>query len=174
MPLLRCPESAVQVFAGGLPRELDIPTLCRAWFPWGMSVADVEFTADWATEPTGSTLPRGTGRRTAVVKANAGAPNGEGTLTIGVKGGTTTGTVKVQVIGGTDEEAPLPPPRLRPMAIAGLQEGGRRPSTSRHASTARSKARVLDRRRVGHGRQNVTASHSGCLLTVTAGKARRV
>ena len=173
VPLLRCPESAVQVFAGGLPRELDIPTLCRAWFPQGMSVADVEFTADWATEPTGVDLSlEGTGRRTAVVKANAGAPNGEGTLTIGVKGGTTTGTVKVQVIGGTDEEAPLPPPRLRPMAIAGLQEGQSQTlDVAAYLDSPLEKpACSIDAESVTAG-QNVTASHSGCLLTVTAGKA---
>ena len=79
--------------------------------------------------------------------------------------------MKVQVIGGTDEEAPLPP-RLRPMAIAGLQEGQSQTlDVAAYLDSPLEKpACSIDAESVTAG-QNVTASHSGCLLTVTAGKA---
>jgi hypothetical protein len=179
VPLLRCPVSAIELYAGGLARELDIPTLCRAWLPQGMTLEDVEFTASWEKEPSDvDLLLGGTGRRTASLSASAGAPSGEGVLTIGVKGSDTTGKVAVRVIGvtktadGTKVETPMPPPRLRPMAIAGLKEGDSQTvDVAAYLDSPLAKPECSIQAAALTSGQNVQVSTSGCKVTVTAGKA---
>ena len=174
VPLLRCPSSAITLNAGGLSRQLDIPTLCRAWFPQGMSLDDVTFTATWAKEPSGVDLEhQGTGERLAVLTAGSGAPSGEGLLSIGVQGSTTKGEVRVIVVGGAPgEPAPIPPPRLRPMSIAGLQEGQSQTIdiASYLDSPLASPQCSVSAALVSSGTA-LTATHSGCQVTVSAGKA---
>ena len=178
VPLLRCPTTSITLYAGGLGRELDIPTLCRAWLPQGMTLDDVEFTASWSKEPSGVDLQLGgTGKRTAALSASAGAPSGEGVLTIGVKGGQTKGEVTVKFIGvtttdGAKVETPMPPPRLRPMSIAGLKEGDSQTVdvAAYLDSPLAEPACAVEAASVTAG-QNVTVSTSGCKVTVTAGKA---
>ena len=171
VPLLRCPTSAITLNAGGLERQLDIPTLCRAWLPQGMTMDEVTFTASWKSEPAGVDLSlQGDGDRLAVLSAGTRAPSGEGVLTVGVQGGTTSGEVRVIVVGGT--EAPIPPPRLRPMSIAGLREGE---SQTIDVASALDSPLANPQCAVGAAMVSsgtaLTATHSGCQVTVTAGKA---
>ncbi len=106
VPLLRCPTTAVTVLAGGLPRALDIPTLCRAWLPVGMSMDDVAFTSDWEREAADVELKRdGTGDRVVTLSAGSGARSGKGTLKVGVKGSDITGIVNVTVLGDPSGQA---------------------------------------------------------------------
>jgi hypothetical protein len=183
IPLLRCPSYTVSLNAGGLPRTVDIPTLCHAWLPVGMTLDDVVFESDWKTEPKGVALTRrGTGNRMAELEADDRAPSSvNGRLVVKARGGPES-AISVSVLGidGGQVDAdgqPLPtlgPPRLRPFAISGLEAGSSRtidlnayldspletPKCSITAATAPA----------GSG---LTVTRSGCDLTVAAAASAR-
>jgi hypothetical protein len=178
VPLLRCPGSAVTVLAGGLPRTLDIPTLCRAWLPVGMTMEDVRFTSDWEQQAQDVDLTRnGTGSRVVTLSAGDAARSGKGVLRIGVEGSDVTGKVNVTVVGKpsdqasvTDPMANMPPPRLRPIAINGLQEGESQQVDVRSYldSPLRDARCSVDAASVTSG-TSLTVTRNGCTITVAAG-----
>ena len=132
IPLLRCPRYSVRLNAGGLSRSIDIPTLCHAWVPVGMTLDDVTFESSWRTEARGVRLTRsGTGDRTVELRADDNAPSSvDGRLVVKARGGPES-LIAVSVLGvdGGAVDAngnPLPtlgPPRLRPFSVTGLQAG---------------------------------------------------
>ncbi|MFC7485549.1 fibronectin type III domain-containing protein [Knoellia pratensis] len=177
VPLLRCPTTAVTVLAGGLPRAIDIPTLCRAWLPVGMSMDEVAFTSDWEREAADVELKRdGTGERVVTLSAGSGARSGKGVLRVGVAGSDVTAAVNVTVLGNsqqasaTDPLANMPPPRLRPITINGLQEGESQQVDLRSYldSPLKDAKCSVDAASVTSGR-SLTVSRSGCSITVSAG-----
>lgn len=178
VPLLRCPATAITVLAGGLSRALDIPTLCRAWLPVGMSMEDIAFTADWEREANDVELKRsGTGERTVTLSAGSGARSGKGVLRIGVKGSAVVGKVNVTVVGKpaeqaavTDPMANMPPPRLRPITVNGLQEGESQQVDIRSYldSPLKDAKCSVDAASVTSG-HSLTVTRSGCSITVSAG-----
>ena len=178
VPLLRCPTTAVTVLAGGLPRAVDLPTLCRVWLPVGMSMDEVAFTSDWEREAADVELKRdGTGDRVVTLSAGSGARSGKGALKVGVKGSDLTGIVNVTVLGDpsgqasvTDPLANMPPPRLRPITINGLQEGESQQVDIRSYldSPLKDAKCSVNGALVTSGR-SLTVTRSGCSITVSAG-----
>ena len=180
VPLLRCPTSAVSLLAGGLARTLDIPTLCRAWLPIGLTMDDVEFTTSWEREADDVRLEQtGAGRRTVTLSAGSGARSGEGVLRIGAKGSDVTAPVKVTVVGAPTQQqastdgvdATLPPARLRPIAVNGLREGDSQQVDIRSYldSPLRDASCTLTAANVTSG-EGLSVSRDGCVLTVSAGE----
>ncbi|WP_082569705.1 fibronectin type III domain-containing protein [Knoellia sp. Soil729] len=181
VPLLRCPASAVTVLAGGLARTLDIPTLCRAWLPVGMTMEDVTFTSDWEQDAPDADLRRsGTGSRVVTLSAGDRARSGKGVLRIGVRGSDVTGKVNVTVVGKpsesdqasvTDPMANMPPPRLRPITINGLKEGeSQQVDVRSYLDSPLQDARCsVDAASVTSG-TSLTVTRSGCTVTVAAGE----
>ncbi|CAN7258691.1 Ig-like domain-containing protein [Knoellia sp. LjRoot47] len=178
-PLLRCPSSAVTVLAGGLPRALDLPTLCRAWLPVGMTMDEVAFTSDWEQEPSDVRLERsGEGERIVTLSAGSGARSGKGVLRIGTRGSDVSAKVNVTVVGDpsqqqaglTDPLANMPPPRLRPISINGLQEGESQQVDIRsYLDSPLQDAKCnVDAASVTSG-TSLSVTSNGCSITVAAG-----
>ncbi len=167
VPLLRCPDGAVTVLAGGLERSLDIPTLCHAWLPVGLTMDLVEFETRWETEADASFRAEGPGNRRVTLSAERDATTSTGRLAVSSRGMAAPSGINVRVIGG-EAQAPA---RLRPISVTGLEEGQSRQvdvsayldSPLREPSCAITEARVES----GTG---LTASSSGCTLTLTAGE----
>ena len=88
VPLLRCPDYAVTLNAAGRPRDIDIPTLCHAWLPPGMTLDDVAFETRWEPEPDGVELRQsGAGQRTVTVRAARDAPtSSDGRIRVQARG----------------------------------------------------------------------------------------
>ena len=168
VPLLRCPDAAVRVVAGGLPRVVDIPTLCHAWLPVGMSLDDVRFDTRWETEPEASLAVEGPGGRRLTLSAELGAKSSRGRLAVTTEGLEQPVTINVDVVG-TGEGA-LPPPRLRPISVSGLEEGQSRTVDVRGYldSPLAQPACSITNTRVESG-SGLTATASGCRLTLTVG-----
>ena len=178
-PLLRCPASAVTVLAGGLPRALDLPTLCRTWLPVGMTMDEVAFTSSWESEPQDVRLERtGEGDRVVTLSAGSNARSGKGVLTVGTRGSDVTAKVNVTVVGDpnqqqasiTDPLATMPPPRLRPISINGLREGESQQVDIRSYldSPLQDVKCSVDAASVTSG-TSLTVTRSGCSITVAAG-----
>jgi len=178
IPLLRCPSYSVRLNAGGLPRSIDIPTLCHAWVPVGMTLDDVVFESSWKTEAKGVQLTRsGTGDRTVELRADDRAPSSvDGRLSVRARGGPES-LVAVSVLGidggqvdaNGEPLASLGPPRLRPFQVTGLRAGssatvdlrGYLESPLENPQCAISAAAPTS----GAG---LSTSYSGCTLTVKA------
>ncbi|KGN31178.1 fibronectin-binding protein [Knoellia sinensis KCTC 19936] len=172
-PQLRCPSTAVTVLAGGLPRELDLPTLCRVWLPVGLTMEEVAFTTEWEGKAADVALEQsGEGQRIVSLKAAAGARSGTGVLKVGARGSDITSKVNVSVLGGTAEQglADLAPPRLRPMSINGLKEGDSQQVDLRSYldSPLENPTCSVDAASVTAG-QGLSVTRSGCTITVAAG-----
>ena len=185
VPLLRCPDYAVTVNAAGRARDIDIPTLCHAWVPPGMTLDDVAFDAKWEPEPRGVDLRQsGAGQRLVTVKAGADAPNStNGRIRIQARGADEVSHVKVRVVGlesqaqaasanGTDnrdDPQSVAPPRMRPFTVTGLKAGSSQTVDLRGYldSPLDKPACSIDSAAVTSGK-GLTVSRSGCNLTVTA------
>ncbi|NNM48065.1 Ig-like domain-containing protein [Knoellia koreensis] len=181
IPLLRCPNYSVKLNAGGLARKIDIPTLCHAWVPIGMTLDDVVFESDWKTEADGVDLTRtGAGNRTVELKAGEKAPSStNGRLAVKARGGPES-IVSVTVLGADDGAvdtgnnlATLGPPRLRPFTVTGLNAGSSTTIDLRgylDSPLESPKCAIASAAATGAG---LSATFSGCTLTVTAtGEAR--
>lgn len=185
IPLLRCPDYAVSLNAGGLARTVDIPTLCHAWVPIGMTLDDVAFESSWRPEPKGVDLSRsGAGDRTIGLKARKDAPSSiDGRLVVKARGGPES-VVRVSVIGlaegtvGTDANGNpltnLGPPRLRPFSIAGLKAGSSQTISLRsYLDSPLEKPECSISSATVPAGSGLTVSYSGCDLTVTAAATAR-
>ncbi|MBM6544933.1 fibronectin type III domain-containing protein [Janibacter sp. YIM B02568] len=201
VPLLRCPVGFdVQLFAGGRARDIDIPSLCHAWVPIGTSLADAQFEARWDDEPRGvRTEQTGDGGRRVIMQAERSAPGATSILVVRAKGAPEAeqGSIGVQVIpiepepdrvrGGDEEneddedqaqaderdepEPHVPLPRLRPVAIQGLQEGDSQTIDLRGylESPLEAPECSIESADVESG-DGLSATASGCELTVAAGE----
>ncbi|WP_377642059.1 Ig-like domain-containing protein [Oryzobacter terrae] len=183
VPLLRCPEGAVTVIAGGLDRVVDIPTFCHAWYPVGTTLDDVEFTTRWETEADARLTADGRGNRRLTLHADDSARTTLGRLSVSSEGMPVPSGIAVQVIGkdaaglklmgqaGQGAGAsPVPPPRLRPISVTGLKEGESRTVdvASYLDSPLADPACTITAARVEKG-TGLTTSTSGCRLTLTVG-----
>ena len=116
------------MLAGGLDRVIDIPTFCHAWLPVGMTFDDVRFETAWQTEADAALSTDGPGGRRVTLHADAGATSSRGRLAVRTEGLAQPVTIGVNVVGANDADGAsatgaLPPPRLRPIAVSGLEEG---------------------------------------------------
>ncbi|GAB3441340.1 Ig-like domain-containing protein [Phycicoccus ginsengisoli] len=136
VPLLRCPDFAVTLNAAGRPRDIDIPTLCHAWVPPGMSFDDVQFETRWDPESRGVDLRRsGTGQRLVTIQAGSDAPSStNGRIRIQARGADEVSYVRVHVVGldrqgqttavdASGKPQTVAPPRMRPFTVTGLKAG---------------------------------------------------
>lgn len=183
IPLLRCPNYTVNLSAGGRARTLDIPTLCHAWLPVGMTLDDVVFESGWKPEPEGVELRKsGVGDRTVELKAGDRAPSSiNGRLVVKARGGPES-VVAVSVLGidGGQVDAngnPLPslgPPRLRPFSVSGLEAGSSRTINLRAYldSPLENPGCTISAAAVPGG-SGLLVSRSGCDLTLTAAASAR-
>ncbi|KQX61896.1 fibronectin type III domain-containing protein [Angustibacter sp. Root456] len=174
-PLLRCPAYTVTVIARGPARTLDVPRLCHAWLPQGLSLDDVRFTARWKTAPRKVDLTQtGAGGRSVVLKAHDDAPDGQNAvLQVGVDGSKEQFDIGVKVIGiGPDGQisAAVPPPSLRPVDLGAIEPGASRTVDLRPylSSPLANPACTITGTRPLSG-NGVSATGSGCRLTVRAG-----
>jgi len=170
VPVLRCPDHEVQLVADGPARSFDIPRLCHAWVPTGMDAGNAQYEAGWSPAVDRVDLTQtGAGGRQVVLRAQAGAQEGAtGAVSVKAKGGAETYKVKVRVVS-----AP-PAATLRPVRIEGLIAG-----TSRTVNLAQyldspltAPKCVIGQSQVASG-TGVTASASGCQLTVSASDKAR-
>ncbi|QKE84546.1 Ig-like domain-containing protein [Arthrobacter sp. NEB 688] len=184
VPLLRCPDGAVTVTAGGLDRTVDIPTVCHAWLPVGMTFDDVEFSARWREEPDADLRVDGDGNRRLTLHADTGARSSEGAIEVSAPGLREPSTIAVRVIGreatagadgadGADGKAPddpLPPARVRPVTVDGLEAGQSRTVDLRPYldSPLPQPQCTVTAAAVEQG-TGLTVSRSGCSVTLTAG-----
>ncbi|GIL34755.1 Ig-like domain-containing protein [Phycicoccus sp. DTK01] len=166
VPLLRCPDGAVTVTAGGLDRTVDIPTVCHAWLPVGMTFDDIDFEARWQTEADADLEVDGQGNRRLTLHADADAQTSTGKVEISSRGMTQPSTLTVRVVGA-DAQGPA---RLRPISVSGLEEGQSRTvdvsgylDSPLFAPTCEIVSATVES---GSG---ITASSDGCSLTLTAG-----
>jgi hypothetical protein len=189
---------SIPLVAGEEGKTLDVPTLCNAWTPVGLSIDKVRFTAEWEREPRGVTVRRsGTGDRTLTLSADSSAPSATGVLTIGVDGSGQRARVRVIVQGiQTDAQAAaaltkdsdgdgipdakekdkqdqnVAPPTMRPVSLTGLQEGQSQTVDLRaylNSALPKPDCRVL--RAVVESGRGLTATQSGCSVTVAVGPA---
>ena len=181
VPLLRCPDYAVTVNAAGRARDIDIPTLCHAWLPPGLTLDDVAFEARWEPEPEGVELRQsGAGDRTVSVRARRDAPSSStGRIRIQARGATEVSHVRVSVVGLEDGEQAastssganpvVGPPRMRPFAVTGLKAGSSRTVSLRGYldSPLEKPSCTIEGARVVSG-QGLSTRHAGCDLTVVA------
>jgi hypothetical protein len=183
VPLLSCPDFAVTLVASGLARNLDIPSLCHAWLPPGMSFDDVSFDVQWDPESSGVDLKQqGTGGREVVLQAGAKAPSStKGRLRITPRGGAQS-FIRVTVLGLNSDGSsavldengnPLdsaPPPRVRPFTVTGLKAGSSQTvNIASYLDSPLDNAKCsIQSARITSGKQ-LTASTSGCTLTIHAG-----
>ena len=181
VPLLRCPDYAVTLNAAGRPRDIDIPTLCHAWLPPGMTLDDVAFETSWEPEPDGVELrSSGAGQRTVTVRAARDAPtSSDGRIRVQARGADEVSYIHVSVIGldsgaaaastnGAATKA-VGPPRMRPFAVTGLKAGSSQTISLRGYldSPLEKPACSIDSATVTTGK-GLSVSRSGCNLTVTA------
>ena len=186
VPILRCPEFEVVLNAGGRDRDIDIPSLCRAWLPLGMSLEDVAWAASWAERPDGVELSTsGVGERELTLRAASDAPTGSGVLTVSPEGSDQMSSISVRVIGqpsrttsaaaqdpdepDEEEEVVYPPARLRPLSVTGLEEGeSQTVSIAPYLDSplAEPVCTVLMAQVVSGA--GLEATHSGCAVTLTA------
>ena len=180
VPLLRCPDYAVTVNAAGRPRDIDIPTLCHAWLPPGMTLDKVAFEARWEPEPDGVELRQsGPGQRTVSVRAGRDAPSSsDGRIRIQARGADEVSHIRVTVVGldsdavkaSTDSKAKtVGPPRMRPFSVSGLKAGSSQTISLRGYLDSPLEKPVcsIESATVTSGK-GLSVSRSGCDLTVTA------
>src|SRR6478736_919608 len=170
VPVLRCPDHEVLLAADGPARSFDIPRLCHAWLPDGMDGSAAAYEATWDPAADRVDLSQsGQGGRQVVLKAQAAATAGTtGAVAIKAKGGAETFKIRVRVTS-----AP-PIATMRPVLVEGLIAG-----TSRTVNLAQyldspltAPQCSLQSSQVVSG-VGVTASVSGCQLTVSASDKAR-
>ena len=192
VPLLSCPDFSVNLVAAGRARNLDIPTLCHAWLPPGMTFDQVRFDVRWEPEPRGVSLDQGgTGGRSVTLKADRDAPSStNGRVRIQARGADEVSYVKVNVLGlrppvagasggnaatpatdanGNPVATTAPPPRVRPFSVAGLKAGSSRTVDLRsYLDSPLDKPQCsVGAARIESGK-GLTARASGCTVTITA------
>ena len=168
VPLLRCPDSSVRVVAGGLPRVIDIPTLCHAWLPVGMSLDEVSFQTRWESEPEASLVVDGPGGRRLTLSADRDAQTTRGRLAVTTAGLEQPVTIGVDVVGTQAQD--LPPPRLRPISVTGLEEGQSRTlDISGYLDSPLAQPRCSITGTAVESGSGLQATASGCRLTLTVG-----
>ncbi|HMM94890.1 Ig-like domain-containing protein [Phycicoccus sp.] len=166
VPLLRCPDGAVTITAGGLDRTLDIPTVCHAWLPVGMTLDDVEFDVSWEQEADADLRVDGPGNRRVTLHADKAAQTSTGRLRISSRGMAQPSGIAVRVLGG-DAQAPA---RLRPISVNGLTEGeSRTVDVSAYLDSPLLDPTCSIVRATVESGTGLTTSFSGCELTLTAG-----
>ena len=172
VPLLRCPATEVTVIAGGLDRVIDIPTYCHAWLPVGMTLDGVRFDTGWETEADATLSSDGPGGRRLTLHADLDATSSRGRLAVRTQGLDQPVTIGVNVVGAGDATASgaLAPPRLRPISVSGLEEGrSRTVDVGAYLDSPLAEPTCAITAATVEQGSGLTATASGCRLTLTAG-----
>ena len=177
IPLLRCPSYTIKLSAGGYPRAVDIPTLCHAWLPVGMTTDDVVFESSWKKEPRDVDLTRrGNGDRIVELRAGPKAPSSvDGRLSVRARGGAES-VLNVEVLGLGDavdangNELPtLGPPTIRPFTVSGLEAGSsRKVDLHAYLDSPLERPDCAIASASAPASSGLTVTFSGCTLTVSA------
>ncbi|MDR2929539.1 MAG: fibronectin type III domain-containing protein [Propionibacteriaceae bacterium] len=121
-PVLWCPSAPQEVVQGGMARTLDIARLCHAWMPTEDAIAELRFSAEWATGGDEVTISGADGAAlpSSMVQIKAGPgsiPGQSSVLTIHVDGyPDVTGEVTVAVIAA-------PAPTLAVASVTDVVQG---------------------------------------------------
>lgn len=113
-PVLRCPESPVEV-PQGTSIELDIASLCHVWTADPAEADDLVFRADWASSIDGLSIIEPEGAVIEVAADGSAQPGVTADLEITTEGGLPA-TLPVRVIR-------TPPPSLSPIRISDMEAG---------------------------------------------------
>ena len=84
-PVLRCPETTLELVAGGQDRTLDIASWCRVWAPNPAAIDDMVFTAEWQGDAARDVQAEN-GHIVTFRAGGSAVPDARGTLLIGVQG----------------------------------------------------------------------------------------
>lgn len=174
VPVLRCPEHyQLKVVADGPARHVDIPRLCHAWLPEGLSMDDIHFTATWQKAPDQVSLKqKGPGGRMAVLQADPEAPGGKGVLTVSADGAKQSFDIDVLVQGLHKNRSPgssAPKPTLRPITVDALNAGDSRTiDVAPYLDSPLQHPQCRITEVVPQRGSGVSGSASGCRLTVHA------
>jgi hypothetical protein len=103
VPVLRCPQDALDVAEGGAPQSYNIGQLCHVWVDTTIAAAAPRYTLAWSRQPGGVDAAVTGGTVLELAGASNAAPGTTGTLRIIPSGATTGGTLNVEVI-----QTPLP------------------------------------------------------------------
>jgi hypothetical protein len=112
VPVLRCPQAALDVVEGGAPLSYDIAQLCHVWVDTTIAAPVSRYTLAWSKQPGGVAASVIGGTDLQLAGASDAAPGTTGTLRIIPAGATTGGTVNVAVI-----KAPLPSGRPASVSV---------------------------------------------------------
>lgn len=170
VPVLRCPDHEVLLAADGPARSFDIPRLCHAWLPDGMDGSAAAYEATWDPAADRVDLSQsGQGGRQVVLKAQAAATAGTtGAVAIKAKGGAETFKIRVRVTS-----AP-PIATMRPVLVEGLIAGtSRTVNLAQYLDSPLTAPQCSVQETSVVSGTGVTASVSGCQLTVSASDKAR-
>ena len=103
VPVLRCPQAALQVVEGGAARGYDIGQLCHVWVDTTIGAHAPHYSAGWAKAASGVSASVADGTILELSAASGARPGSTGTLRITPAGASAGGVVNVAVIA-----APLP------------------------------------------------------------------
>ena len=174
VPLLRCPDAAVRVVAGGLPRVVDIPTLLPR-----LAARRHDPRRRHASRPAGRPRPTAVARRRRPGRAapHAAAPSSAPKqLPRPARGRAPRGST--QPVTHRRRRRRAASPRTVPCRRRGCGRSASRasrraspaPSTSPATSTRPSRSRpARSRTRASRAGSGLTVSASGCRLTLTVG-----
>ena len=116
-PVLRCPETAVDVVVGGQSRPLSVPQLCHVWTADPATVSELTFTGTFEEAAPGlSVTNRDPG--TLVVSAGSAAVPGTTVRMLVTAEGTEAVPVPLTV-----RVAPAQPPRMDTVVVPGVRAG---------------------------------------------------
>jgi hypothetical protein len=170
VPVLRCPDHEVLLAADGPARSFDIPRLCHAWLPDGMDASAAAYEATWDPAADRVDLSQsGQGGRQVVLKAQAAAQAGTtGAVAVKAKGGAETFKIRVRVTS-----AP-PIATMRPVLVEGLIAGtSRTVNLAQYLDSPLTAPQCSVQETSVVSGTGVTASASGCQLTVSASDKAR-
>jgi hypothetical protein len=158
VPILRCPQSPLQVVEGGAPQGYDIGQLCHVWVDTTTQVAPPHYSAAWAKAVGGVSASVPGGTELQLVAASGATPGTLGTLRVTPGGAATGGLLNLEVI-----KAPLPTGRPVSLAVKAAQSVTVDLSQYVTSPLARPDIQVLNvTRPVG-----ATVTSSGSTVTIT-------
>ncbi|MGI8881211.1 MAG: Ig-like domain-containing protein [Jatrophihabitans sp.] len=116
-PVIRCPDTVLQLVEGGSPLSLNIVTVCHVWSDSDADLDDVTFTAKWSKQAGGVDLAQsGQGNRVIGVTATSSArPGSSGTIKVSAANAKSA-TLRVKVIAA-------PAASMSPISMDGLYAG---------------------------------------------------
>lgn len=116
-PVLRCPDSAVTVVAGGDPVKVDLTSVCHVWVVDRANLDGLRYTAAWRDGLAGVEVDGSGSHQVSLTASGSAVPESSGVLDIGVEGfDGATAQLAVRVVAA-------PPPSVAPVTVDGVKAG---------------------------------------------------